>query len=120
MSRVHRKTWGGLRPAAGPLAGLGAPRKHRAEAGQGAGRRLKPAPRLAVYALLFLSPSRAETLENVLRQMDNSAASFKSLTAHIRNVKYTAIVNDKTVDEGTIFVKRVKPRVSVLLIEFTI
>src|SRR5713226_2281081 len=75
---------------------------------------------IAACALLFISPANAETLDNVLRQMDQAAASFKSLTAHIRNVKYTAIVNDKTVDEGTIFVKRAKPRVSLLLIEFSV
>ncbi len=71
-------------------------------------------------ALLSASSLKAESLESVLRHMDEAAASFKSLTAHIRNVKHTAIVNDNALDEGAIFVKRVKPRLSVLLIEFTV
>ena len=64
--------------------------------------------------------ARAETLESVLRQMDSAAAAFQSLTAHVRSVKHTAIVNDDTVDEGTMWVKRVRPRVSRMLIEFTV
>lgn len=76
---------------------------------------------VACWLLLFLSAGlSAQTLESVLREMDTAAASFQSLTAHIRSLKHTAIVNDDTVDEGTIWVKRVKPKVTHLLIEFTV
>ena len=74
----------------------------------------------ACLLLLSITPVRAQTLESVLSQMDTAAAAFRSLTAHIRSVKHTAIVNDDTVDEGTIRVKRVKPGVSHMLIEFTV
>ena len=70
--------------------------------------------------LLLLVPLRAQTLDSVLAQMDTAASSFRSLTARIRSVKHTAIVNDDTVDEGTLWVRRVRPKVSHLLIEFTI
>lgn len=75
--------------------------------------------KLLLIAACLLLPLRAQTLESVLGQMDNAAASFHSLIAHIRNVKYTAIVSDESVDEGTIWVKRIRPRVSRMLIEFT-
>src|SRR5262249_29464236 len=120
MSGAPSKMWGKQSClVAGIRAGFRLVRKLAPEAGRKAGLQARLLAPLAC-PLLFLSPLRAETLENVLRQMDNAAASFQSLTAHIRNVKYTAIVDDKTVDEGTLFVKRVKPRVSVLLIEFTV
>jgi outer membrane lipoprotein-sorting protein len=76
--------------------------------------------RILLIALLALGSTRAHTLESVLAEMDKSAASFHSLTARVRVVRYTAIVNDETVDEGTIWVKRLRPRVSRLLIEFTV
>jgi len=69
--------------------------------------------------VLLAIPLPGQTLESLLGQMDLAAASFQSLTAHIRIVKHTEIVKDETVDEGTIWVKRVRPRVSRLLIEFT-
>jgi outer membrane lipoprotein-sorting protein len=75
--------------------------------------------RLLLIALGLLLPLRAQTLESVLSQMDEAAARFHSLRAHIRNVKYTAIVNDESIDEGTIWVKRIRPKVSHMLIEFT-
>ena len=69
---------------------------------------------------LLLVPLPGQTLDSVLRQMDASAASFQSLTAHIRIVKHTDIVQDDSLDEGTIWVRRVKPRVSRFLIEFSV
>ena len=75
--------------------------------------------RLLLIALGLLLPLRAQTLDSILSRMDEAAAQFHSLKAHIRNVKYTAIVSDESVDEGTIWVKRMRPRVSHMLIEFT-
>ena len=74
---------------------------------------------LLVFSFLLL-PARGQTLPSVLSRMDEAAATFESLTAHVRILKHTDIVKDETVDEGTIWVKRVKPRVSRLLIEFTV
>ncbi len=76
--------------------------------------------RTLLTALLLLAPLQAETLESVLNHLDEAAASFQCLTAQIRMVKHTAIVDADDVSEGTIWVKRVKPHVSRLLIEFTV
>jgi len=75
--------------------------------------------KILVIVVGLLVPLQAQTVDKVLAQMDEAAAKFHNLKAHIRNVKYTAIVNDESVDEGTIWVKRVRPRVSRMLIEFT-
>jgi outer membrane lipoprotein-sorting protein len=75
--------------------------------------------RLLLISALLFAPSAAETLESVLSRMDAAAAAFRSLTAHVRSVKHTEIVNDNSIDEGTIWVKRNKGRAR-LLIEFTV
>ena len=74
--------------------------------------------RILLIGILLAGWARAQTLDSVLREMDKAAAAFQSLSAQLRIVKYTAIVKDETTDEGTIWVKRVRPRVSHLLIEF--
>ena len=74
--------------------------------------------RLFVLLILLCSPvfglpARAATqanakltLDYVLSMMDHSAADFKSLTAAIEHVKYTAIVKDTSSETGEIFVRK--------------
>lgn len=45
------------------------------------------------------------TTESVLEMMDKSAKDFRSLTADIENVKYTAVVQDKSTETGQIWVR---------------
>lgn len=45
------------------------------------------------------------TTESVLEMMDKSAKDFRSLTADIENVKYTAVVQDKSTEMGQIWVR---------------
>ena len=58
----------------------------------------------------FLSlPLQAiEPLSAVEARIDQSAGQFKSLTAKIKRVSYTAVIKDKTEETGTIAIKRVK------------
>jgi outer membrane lipoprotein-sorting protein len=46
------------------------------------------------------------TLDYVLSMMDHSAEDFKSLTAAIDHVKYTAVVQDTSKESGEIFVRK--------------
>jgi len=46
------------------------------------------------------------TLDYVLSMMDHSAEDFKSLTAAIEHVKYTAVVKDTSTETGEIFVRK--------------
>jgi outer membrane lipoprotein-sorting protein len=46
------------------------------------------------------------TLDYVLLMMDHAAVDFKSLTAAIENVKYTAVVKDTSTETGEIFVRK--------------
>jgi outer membrane lipoprotein-sorting protein len=46
------------------------------------------------------------TVESVLALMDNSARDFRTLTADIEHLKYTAVVKDTSTETGHIFVRR--------------
>jgi outer membrane lipoprotein-sorting protein len=50
-------------------------------------------------------PGKA-TLEGVLGMMDKSADDFKSLSADIEHVKYTAVVKDTSTETGQIYVRK--------------
>ena len=51
------------------------------------------------------SPQSPWTLENVLKQLDAQAASFRSLTADLERTKVTVVVNDKSTESGQILVR---------------
>jgi outer membrane lipoprotein-sorting protein len=46
------------------------------------------------------------TTESALNRMDRVASDFRSLTADIEQIKYTAVVNDTSTETGKIFVRR--------------
>jgi outer membrane lipoprotein-sorting protein len=46
------------------------------------------------------------TLDSVLQLMDNAGQGFKSLTADIEHIKYTAVVKDTSTETGKIWVRK--------------
>jgi outer membrane lipoprotein-sorting protein len=63
----------------------------------------------ALFGLRVLSGAQTSgkiTLDYALSMMDHSAEDFKSLTAAIEHVKYTAVVQDKSTETGEIFVRK--------------
>ena len=73
-----------------------------------------------VAAALLICPSvqAASDLEMLLASMDRAAAEFRGMRAKLRWVKYTAIVEDESVEEGVIKVLRGKAGEFRLLVEF--
>ena len=71
-----------------------------------------------VVALICVRGAAAETLEAVLARMDQAAPSFKGLTAQLRKVSHTAVINEDTIDTGTILLKRARNDIR-MLVEFT-
>jgi len=65
---------------------------------------------LAVMLLSLGAALGAATdpLENLLGRMDQAAASFHTMSANVRWVEHTAVINDDTVDTGSMFLKRSK------------
>lgn len=69
--------------------------------------------------VLLLAPALpAADLDAVLANMDKASSGFQSMQAGVRWVKYTALVDDETTEEGTIIVRRAKNKGVDLLIEF--
>jgi outer membrane lipoprotein-sorting protein len=61
---------------------------------------------LGIRALSGAQVSGKITQDYVLSMMDHAAEDFKSLTAAIEHVKYTALVQDKSTETGEIFVRK--------------
>lgn len=73
----------------------------------------------AFFLVLLLAPALpAADLDTVLASMDKASSGFQSMQADVRWVKYTALVDDESVDEGTIIVRRAKNKGVDLLIDF--
>ena len=70
-----------------------------------------PIGRIAVFGLLFAGAAFAAegTLESTLARMDQAAAAFKDLTAHLTRTHHTAVINEDTPDSGEILIKRIRP-----------
>ncbi len=70
---------------------------------------------LPAAALLQAAPG----LDAVLSHMDAAAAQWKGMRANAVWTKYVSLVDDKSVESGTIVVQRVSPSRIDMLIEFT-
>ncbi len=75
---------------------------------------------VAAALLILICPSgqAGSDLETLLARMDGAAAEFRGMRAKLRWVKYTAIVEDESVEEGVIKVLRGKEGEFRLLVEF--
>ena len=51
---------------------------------------------------------RADTADAVLARMDKAAPTFKAMSADVRMVTHTAVLNDNTVETGTFEMQKVK------------
>lgn len=74
-----------------------------------------------VFAVLILALAgqlSAQSLDAVFARLDKSAQQFKAVAADIKRDVHTAIVNDDTIETGTIKVKREKGSTR-MLIDFT-
>jgi outer membrane lipoprotein-sorting protein len=62
---------------------------------------------LSSFALTSVS-ARGESLDAVLGRMDRSAQSFRSLTAKMHRLQFTAVLGESSTMEGTMRLKRAK------------
>jgi outer membrane lipoprotein-sorting protein len=81
-------------------------------------RPLKPVLALLLAAAAVPAASAADLLAATLARMDRTAAGFRSLSADIRRVSHVDVINEDTVDTGSILVKRLKPRDIRYLVDF--
>jgi outer membrane lipoprotein-sorting protein len=73
-----------------------------------------------VFALVLLlaGTASAATLDQVLSKMDQNAASFKSMSANVKQLSHTAVINEDNASQGTVKMKRAKGNPQ-FLAEFT-
>src|SRR5687768_1863750 len=70
--------------------------------------------------LLAQWPLRAiDTVDSVMARMDSSGASFRSMSARIKRVSHTAVLNDTTTEAGSVMMIRPKANVVQVLMEMT-
>jgi outer membrane lipoprotein-sorting protein len=72
-----------------------------------------------LLAAALLPLSAAENLESVLARMDKAAPGFRGMTAQIRKLAFTAVVNDTNEEFGSIALLRPKSKDLRMLVEFT-
>jgi outer membrane lipoprotein-sorting protein len=68
---------------------------------------------------LFATALAAQSLDDVFARMDKTARQFRSVAADIKRTVHTAVIDDDSVETGTIRVKREKSRDTRMLIDFT-
>lgn len=64
----------------------------------------------AVFAILVLPAllARAEALADVLARMDRAAQDFRALSANMKRVQFTAVINEANEMDGVVRLKRIK------------
>ncbi|MGE5644568.1 MAG: LolA family protein [Acidobacteriota bacterium] len=73
---------------------------------------------LAVFLLACVLPACAETVQAVLARMDQEASSFKQVSGKLKRTEFTAVLNDKTVENGEMSLRR-SGRTLAMRIDFT-
>lgn len=61
----------------------------------------------------------ADTLDATLAGMDKAAAAFKGMSANVRRLSHTAVINEDNVDTGSMLVKRAGSKGMKMLIQLT-
>lgn len=75
---------------------------------------------LSGVCLSFLiAAAPAQTFEETMMRMDKTAQQFKSVTADLRRDSHTSVINDESIETGTIKMKREKSHETRMLVELT-
>jgi len=75
--------------------------------------------RWATVLFAALIPLQAQNVDAVLARMDQAAPGFRGMTADIKMVTFTAVLNDLSEETGTIAIFRPKPKDLRMLTQFT-
>ena len=75
---------------------------------------------IALFVLVgvFWLAATAESLDAIMARMDTASPGFRSMAAKVRKISYTAVIQDKTTEAGTLYVLRKSPRDVRLKIDF--
>ncbi len=68
---------------------------------------------------VFARPKPASDQDAVMERVDRAGAAFRGMSAKVRRVSHTAVINEDNIDSGTIVLKRAHARDVRMLIELT-
>lgn len=74
---------------------------------------------LGLCLLLGDAALKAQNVNDILARMDQAAPAFHAIAANVRMLTYTAILSDKTTEDGTLKMQRLKPGDVRAVINFT-
>jgi outer membrane lipoprotein-sorting protein len=72
------------------------------------GNRMKYFKELAAVGLAAAALSRADSFVEVLARMDRAAKDFRSVTASVKRIDFTAVLNESTTSSGSMAMRRTK------------
>ncbi|HTA47166.1 MAG TPA: sigma-E factor regulatory protein RseB domain-containing protein [Bryobacteraceae bacterium] len=75
--------------------------------------------RILAFAVAVVTPMCGQSLDETLMRMDKTAQQFKSVTASMKRDVHTSVINDDSIDTGTIKVKREKSHDTRMLVDIT-
>lgn len=75
--------------------------------------------RLALCVAVFAAAAYGQSVDAVLARMDQAAPRFRAMEADVQMTTYTAIIGDKTVENGTLKMQRVKSGEVRAIIDFS-
>ena len=75
-------------------------------------------PLIALSAIAG-SAALAETIAAIEARMDQTAPLFATVSAKLKKSSYTKVIDDTTMESGTILIKRIKPGETRVKIDFT-
>jgi outer membrane lipoprotein-sorting protein len=67
----------------------------------------------------FARPKPASDQDTVMERVDRASAAFRGMSAKVRRLSHTAVINEDNVDSGTIVLKRARARDVRMLIDLT-
>jgi len=73
----------------------------------------------SLFALFAIASPAAVSTDEVLGQMDRSAAKFTGLSAELTRVTYTKVIDEKTTETGSMLLKKQGPKELQVLIDIT-
>lgn len=74
---------------------------------------------LALCLFLSFGGAEAQSVEAVLARMDQAAPNFHAMSADVQMLTYTAILSDKTIENGTMKMQRLKSNDVRAVIDFS-
>jgi outer membrane lipoprotein-sorting protein len=72
-----------------------------------------------IALVLAAAPKASPELDAVLVRIDQFAASFRGMSAHMRRLSHTAVINEDNEDSGTILLKLPRPHDLRMLVDLT-